>query len=128
MINMTEEFFRKQMQIIINDFGNNEYTPNRVNLIWSHCKDLPEDNFARIVKHFCLTKPVKYPPLPNDFIEEANRQRNLINSEIKRPISWDDGLTRSDDALEKVLKGMGASNLSEAVQKAKLKLVGENES
>lgn len=116
---MTEEFFRKQMQIIINDFGNAEYTPNRVNLIWNHCKDLPDNNFSWIVKHFCLTKPVKYPPVPNDFIEEANKQRMLIHGGTSGPKSDIFDLKPPSDALDKILKGMGVISLTEAIEKRK---------
>lgn len=115
---MTHEAFMNEMKTIIADFGGAEYTPNRMKLIWEACHDLPDRNFRAIVTHFCRSRPVKYPPLPDHFAEEATRQRKILAGDRfqspREPIS---DPVSSSQALERVLAQLGVSSLAEAIQR-----------
>lgn len=77
---MTEKEFSDAMKPILQDFGPLQYPPNRMKLIFDICKDLPEINFKAVVTFFLETKPIQYPPLPNDFRDAANTQRKHLES------------------------------------------------
>ena len=116
---MTNEFFKLQMNIIMSDFGREEYTANRMQIIWEHCQDLPNSSFERIVKHFCATKSVKYPPLPTHFHEEALNQRKILNNSGDRKSRNHEGeLTHSSgEALSDILKKYGVVSLADVIRK-----------
>lgn len=126
---MTEHFFRDQMKMIVEDFGPKEYTPLRMRDIWLLCKDLTEDQFAKIVTHFRRTRMLKYPPLPTHFEEEAYRQRQTkFNREVKdtaQNMSIKKGTPEEMRAhMKDVLLGeFGAvDNLSDALEIARLRM------
>ena len=115
---MEAPFFKTQMQLLTADFGPEEYTNGRIALIWETCNDLPDSSFAKIIRHFRMTKSVKYPPLPQHFFEEAINQRKLLNSQKRNIISIEgnqspDQPTRS---LNEILGEMGFNSLAEAVR------------
>lgn len=116
---MTQSFFNQQMKLIIDTFGPVEYPPPKKQAIWDECKDLPDHAFAKIVKHFIWTKPVKYPPLPTHFFEEAIGQRKLLNQKQEAPRETTPTKEPEDSAavLKRVLERMGASSIQDAINK-----------
>jgi hypothetical protein len=114
---MTKPFFEKQLGLLIIDFGQAEYTPSRVNLIWEYCKDLPEYNFQRIIKHFLDTRPIKYPPLPTHFQEAALEQQKLLelqgigNSKFSKPGEY------SNTPIKDIMKKLGGESAVEVLEK-----------
>lgn len=116
---MTEKFFADQMTIVFEDFGRDEYTTNRLKIIWESCKDLPDKNFAAIVRHFQRSRSVKWPPLPDHFIEEAINQRKTIrlNSEVGLGDLAITASERKIEGLAKVLEMYKAKDLNEAIRK-----------
>ena len=75
---MTLEFFHQQMVKVMLEFGEVNYTKGKVEEIWANTKDLPDYNFAQIVKYFIQHNKVNWPPTPSDFIEKAQEQRRLM--------------------------------------------------
>lgn len=112
----------EQMQRIFEDFGAQEYTTNRLRMIWDACKDLPDRNFQAICVHFSQTRPVKYPPLPTHFIEEAQRQRkSLLPVSFEIPRNSETDAEPAGQSLARVLSHMGVTSLEDAVMKRRLK-------
>lgn len=111
---MTPDFFNRQMKIIIEDFGPAEYTTHKMRIIWEHCGDLPDKNFAWIVQHFLRSRSVKYPPLPDHFIEAAIEQRKFLR-ESKPQLRTVNELEPASRPLKDILAEMGASNVIEAM-------------
>ncbi len=115
---MTQDAFMKHMQDIIKIFGAKEYE-NRMPLIYETVSDLPEKNFAWICKHFCMTVPVKYPPLPTHFEEAAIEQRKKLSDGYGYKKESYDVPMPAGDALNDVLKRLGVANLTEAIKRRK---------
>lgn len=102
---MTRKFFEEQMSIIASNFGSTEYTKDRVAIIFEIVKDLPDENFKKIVRFFLETKSVKWPPLPSDFREAYYAQKKIINSEVRHIFKEDlphPGLNRSKEVVEQI--------------------------
>lgn len=118
---MTKQFFQEKMKIIFADFGQTEYTPNRLQIIWEHCQDLPERSFAWIVTHFCRSKSVKYPPLPDHFIEAAMEQRKHLQGGTGTSRPAESLPQPSGEALDNVLKKLGVLNLTEAIKRRQVR-------
>lgn len=118
---MTREFFVEQMKLIVADFGADEYTPHRMSLIWDHCKDLTDRSFAWIVRHFCETKSVKYPPLPTHFAEAALEQHKILRQTFgeKKVVRAADEPERTGVVLYEFLERTGARTVWEGIQKSK---------
>lgn len=112
---MTQDFFNKQMQFIIDDFGPAEYPTHKMRIIWEQCGDLPPKNFAWIVQHFLRSRSVKYPPLPDHFIEAAIEQRKHLR-EPKPQLRTANELEPVGRPLNEILADMGANNVIEAMQ------------
>ena len=113
---MTQPEFQNAMKLLFETFGTAEYQPGRVKLIFDDCSDLSEFEFRSIVKHFCKTKSVKYPPLPSHFNEEAQGQRKLrTDRQVERTVK--EAGERPDGKLAALLDQIGASNAFEASQK-----------
>lgn len=107
--------FDEGMQDILSTFGMNEYSKKRIELIKSHTKDLMPGEFKKIVKHFLETKSVKYPPLPNDFLEQANVvvKSRYTSYKPNRGVSNDYGY--SDTTIEEIASKYGAKTILDAV-------------
>lgn len=115
---MTRAFFLSQMKTLIEDFGAAEFTQNRMNMIWESCSDLPDRSFQNICRHFLQTKPIKYPPLPTHFIEEAQNQRKLLATGGLRLVRTETAdPVNPSESLSRVLKSMGVSSLTDAVMR-----------
>ena len=116
---MTHDFFAEQMKSLIADFGAAEFTPNRLRMIFEACSDLPDRSFQNICTHFLQTKSLKYPPLPTHFIEESHRQRKLLGVSAIRLVTGTETAdpVNSAESLSRVLKAMGAKNLTDAVMR-----------
>lgn len=114
ILNLTQ--FEQAMKPIFETFGKAEYPPQRTKLIYDDVSDLTEFEFRSIVKHFCKTKSVKYPPLPGDFNTEAQGQRKLREHRAVERVLATEG-QHQGGTLERILKQMGASNIWEASQK-----------
>lgn len=67
------------MKVLVRNFGAGEFTKDRMLMIWNICSDLPDENFGALIRFFMETKPLKYPPLPVEFREQANAQRKVLN-------------------------------------------------
>lgn len=108
--------FERAMKPIFETFGTAEYPAPRVKLIYDDVDDLTEIEFRQIVKHFCKTKPVKYPPLPTHFHEEAHNVRKARLQPVSTvlPVGID---VRDGPGLEHATKAFGAGSAYEAVQK-----------
>lgn len=114
---MTINHFHQQMALLTKNFGTAEYTPTRIELIWEHCKDLPDNNFGRIINHFLETKSVKFPPLPTHFHEAAIEQRKLLHQQGNGngrgpigPVEW------SNTPIKEIMKKLGGENALEALE------------
>jgi hypothetical protein len=119
---MTDRFFEKQMGILWDVFSKTEYPPVRVEMIWKNCKDLPDVNFENIIKFFISTKPIKFPPLPNDFIEEANRQRAMLINGSNSRNGWRseiDNLQPAGEVLQDILKQNNVTSITEIIKNKK---------
>lgn len=117
MSNLSKSYFEKQMGILIGDFGQAEYTPAKINLIWDHCKDLPDYNFGRIILHFLETKSVKYPPLPTHFHEAAIEQRKHLDQQGlgNRRMSLAPA-EYSNTPIKEIMKKLGGESALEALE------------
>jgi hypothetical protein len=126
---MNKEFFLEQMKVITADFGDVEYTPHRLGLIWQAVHDLPEQNFRNIVLHFCRTRSVKYPPLPTHFHEEAVNQRKLLAPDriFATHRRDSDRLEHTEGSLQRVLQRLGVSSISEALNKNRQQNRGDSD-
>lgn len=115
---MTKEYFEKQMGVLIGDFGHAEYTPAKINLIWDHCRDLPDYNFGRIIRHFLETKSVKYPPLPTHFHEAALEQKKLLESQGvgKGRVTSGGSAEWSSTPIKEIMKKLGGESALEALE------------
>jgi len=114
---MTDREFKKHMQDLIKVFGTSEYE-NRMQYIYEIVSDLPENYFAWIIKHFILTKSVKYPPLPEEFREAAELQRKHIREkDSQKEVFKIAELEPTGEALTDILSKFGASNLYEVIKK-----------
>lgn len=114
---MRPEFFEKQMSLLTSDFGTAEYTATKVAMIWDYCKDLPEYNFGRIIRHFIETRSVKYPPLPTHFHEAAIEQRKSIDAQglgNRRTATGE--LQWSDTPIKEIMKKLGGESALEALE------------
>lgn len=114
---MNLQYFQQQMQILTRDFGAAEYTPTRVELIWEYCKDLPDYNFGRIIRHFLDTKPIKYPPLPTHFHEAALEQRKSLEQQglgnRRGPLVAQE---YSNTPIKEIMKKLGGESAVEALE------------
>ena len=119
---MTHEFFMAEMKTLMADFGHAEYTPNRLKLIWESCSDLPDRNFRAIVTHFCRSRPVKYPPLPDHFSEEAHRQRKILAGDRFQTPRENSEIEPAGQSLARVLEKLGVSSLEEAIRRQRSSL------
>jgi hypothetical protein len=118
---MNNAEFKKQMDSLIEVFGPAEYQ-KRMPIIYELVSDLPEKNFAWIVKHFILTKSIKYPPLPEEFREAAAQQRKRIREDsFKKEFRENDEPESGGVVLKQFLERLGAKNAIEAMQKLKHK-------
>jgi len=70
---MTREQYARQMQRMTDCFGDKTLNSERVNYIWSHVKDLHDNDLARIVSRFIET--MRTCPMPTHFIEESKKAR-----------------------------------------------------
>lgn len=114
---MKLEFFQQQMQILTRDFGSAEYTPTRVELIWEYCKDLPDYNFGRIIRHFLDTKPIKYPPLPTHFHEAAIEQRKSLEQQgLGKTRTFGQPAEYSQTPIKEIMKKLGGETALEALE------------
>lgn len=115
---MTPESFQNLMQPILDVFGMNEYSPTRLQLIFEVVGDLPDKNFAMIVRHFCKSRSVKNPPLPTHFEEESMGQRKRILDYSMEDASQaiDD---RGPEKLQELLGKYGATNVLDLMGKIK---------
>ena len=114
---MKPEFFQQQMELLFANFGKEEYTPTRVNLIHEHCKDLPDYNFGRIIRHFLETKSVKYPPLPSHFHEAALEQKKLLEQQgVGGYSKWSQPLQYSETPIKEIMQRLGGSSAVEALE------------
>lgn len=119
---MTLQFYQQQMKILIEDFGPTEFTVHKTKMIWESCYDLPNENFAKIVKHFIKTKSNKYPPLPIHFEECAIEQRKTLNGEHRLLTHSNDEKTTIEQAgiaLNEYLTKIGATSIMHAIEKQK---------
>jgi len=116
-MSLNPKYFQQQMAILTGDFGPAEYTPTRVNLIWDHCKDLPDYNFGRIIRHFLETKSVKYPPLPTHFHEAAIEQRKMLDQQGlgNRRMSLAPA-EYSNTPIKEIMKKLGGESALEALE------------
>ncbi len=115
---MSPEFFMQQMEILTTDFGSAEYTPTRNKLIWEYCKDLPDYNFGRIIRHFLDTKPIKYPPLPTHFHEAALEQKKLLEQQgLGKTRSYLAPGEYSNTPIKEIMKKLGGESAVEALEK-----------
>lgn len=114
---MNRPYFETQIKLLISDFGPTEFTSGKVSMIWEHCKDLPDENFGKIVKHFIETKSNKYPPLPTHFHEAAIEQRKLLERQGFGK-TWRSGeATWSETPIKEIMKKLGGESAVEALEK-----------
>lgn len=113
---MTKQYYSQQIALLTSNFGTAEYTPTRIDLIWDHCKDLPDYNFGRIIRHFLETKSVKYPPLPTHFHEAALEQRKLIQQQGPVQTRTSSG-EWSNTPIKEIMKKLGGESAVEALEK-----------
>lgn len=121
---MTKGWFAAQMDILCAIFGTAEYSEHRRTLIWNECSDLSEEQFAKIIKHFCYVKNVKYPPLPSDFKESAIKQRQIeFNKTCEMAAQSFNKVTKeqSGEYLKSLLDRLGCKNLDEVIASGKWK-------
>jgi len=117
---MTLDFFQSQMKIIVEDFGKEEYTKSKTQMIWDYCRDLPDRSFAYIVRHFIETKSVKYPPLPTHFKEAALEQKKILRGEsVHSKIDESGTVEQAGEALQGYLSKIGATSILDAIGKQK---------
>jgi len=114
---MNRQEFEKAMGPIFENFGNGEYTPMRVKIIWDNCGDLPRRNFEWIVAHFLRSRSLKYPPLPDHFIEAAIEQRKVLSERRFNQPEPTKGLQPTGQWLEKEFNKFGVTNLSDLLKK-----------
>ena len=118
---MTPQFFQNQLKILMEDFGPDEYTKNKTQMIWEFCHELPEKNFAFVIRHFIETRSVKYPPLPTHFREAALEQKKILRGEsIHSKIEETGTIEQAGEALQGYLSKIGAGRILEAIEKNKV--------
>lgn len=90
------------MAVLTRNFGVAEYTADRTALIWSIVNDLPVVGFNQIIKFFLETKPIKYPPLPAEFREQAVIIRKAYLKKSEQPKQLEHSTTRPTEVSKMV--------------------------
>lgn len=125
---MTGEFFKIQMAMIFDTFGQQNYPGPKVGQIWEAVKDLEADEFRKVVRHFIGNVPVKYPPQEKDFREQAAIMRSARfkkqNEEAKETMGRIAPELRSTKGLEEMKQKYGAKSVLELMQIAKRQGLG----
>lgn len=119
MIN--QEAFQKIMIQMISTFGNKEYPEPKVQSIFKICSDLTEQEFQKIVSHFIFSVPVRIPPTPALFLEQAEAVKKLRHGgqdESSYARLFDPSKV-TENGLARALKNMGVKSLEEAIFKVK---------
>jgi len=115
---MTNEEFNEAM-IPLMKFFDAKHFAGRMHLYFQAVEDLPPKNFKWMVRHFLETRELYSPPLPTHFIEEANRQRALLNNGGPGYRSDIYDLQPPGDALEKILAKNNVTSILEIIKKRK---------
>lgn len=64
---MTLEFYKTQMNRMIETFGEKSFSAERQKYIWERSRQMPEYAFQKICEHFISS--FRAPPLPRDFVD-----------------------------------------------------------
>lgn len=79
---MTNEQFQTQLLRLQNTFGKASFSTDRIGLLWTEVKDMPEDWFRRVADKF-IGSSRQSPMLP-EFREEISRYRQWQHEQQKR--------------------------------------------
>lgn len=123
---MSWTYFADQMRRMKSYFTNGSavYSRDRLTLIWSVVKDLPDESMRQIVDVFVGENTPDWPPRVSDFREKAAEQRQAIFREECRKANMtfkEEARKREGepDGLRKTLEELGVKSLMEAIQKKK---------
>ena len=122
-------FFRTQSQRLVNHFGPDVYTKERLGLVWREVSDLQDKQFEKLVNFLIGEYSVRYPPTVSVIRDQVNslkkqEEQKIENSGANRWKKDFEDRQESPDGLNNALKSAGASSLLEAVLKMKPKQQG----
>ena len=111
---MTLQEFKNEIKVLFDVFGTDEYPSARVHQIFEIVKDLDCKAFRSIIKNLCYTCPIKYPPLPARFVEEASVKRTSKIDYYSEKIVEDN---RGPEKFNEIMAQLGATNVIDAMKK-----------
>lgn len=115
---MDNKAFREQMARIIDTFGQENYSKERLKLIHKELQPLTNSELKWAIDHLIATVPTKYPPLVPRFVE-------AMHGALKRRFESDVKVAKQKidrrSGLEEELKKRGVRSLVEAISKSKVK-------
>jgi hypothetical protein len=116
---MTAAHFNQQMGRLYSLFGEKNFPPERLKIIWSSVEGLDDGSFTKIINHFVSS--FRQAPLPKDFNEASRLERHHA---FKPNMPSIETISHNSGSLKKVLeeKYPGCKNLLEAIEVHKLKL------
>lgn len=105
------------------NWGKNNFSPEKVAIIWKAVRDLEVEWFSRLVDRMVAT--VRQAPMPVDFMEAAMREKKVaFDHETQLAAErWDSG---NFNGLSKYLDSIGAKDLNHAVAIEKQRIAGED--
>lgn len=122
---MTRQEFAIEMRKLIEVFGPDEYPKARMDDIFEDVQDLSAKWFAGLVKQFRKDKPIKYPPLPNEFNTAAQIERKRRQEYASNDVAQAAEDHRGPEAMQRICEQFGVNSMTEAIGKIRLVKDGE---
>lgn len=126
---MTRSFFMSQVERLKRFFGAEPFHIERLTLIWPEVKELPDENFRKIVDQFIGERRPQWPPAVSDFREKAEEQRKIVfQAQVSKAFGTLQKEARKhpeNKGLQAVLEKMGVESLMDAVFKKQRSTGGE---
>lgn len=121
---MEYQNFVQQMTRLKTTFGKDNFSDEKIKLIWNEFRALPEKDAKRIVDWAIGEFSVQWPPKLSHFRESAEAVLKRIRSEetAKAAQNWNkssDVRHPDGSGLNKALQELGAKSLVEAIRKTK---------
>ena len=118
---MTRMFFMSQVDRMKKFFGAEPFHNERLALVWPEVKELPDENFRKIVDQFIGERKPSWPPAVSDFREKSEEQRKIVfQSQVQKAFGTLQKEARKNPdnkGLLAVLDKMGVDSLMDAVFK-----------
>lgn len=109
------EFFG-QLERLEKTFGKNHFSSERADMIYVAVRDMDYEWFKRLCNK--MISSLRQAPMPNDFIEAAQRERGRIFDQQTQQAAdkWASG---EFNGLKKYLESIGAVSLTDAMDMAR---------